>query len=164
MRYSTIIVGTDGSESALRAVEQAAEIAGARSARLHVVCAYHPLTAKEQSILAATVGPTSMYQVAGTDAATAALASAEQRAIDSGASDVIVTMVKGDPGQALLTTAKERAADLIVVGNRGINTLSGRLLGSVPSDVSQRASCDVLIAHTAEGGPRDPGDSDAAEG
>ena len=161
MRYSTIIVGTDGSESALKAVEQAAEIAAALSARLIMVCAYHPLTAKEQSILAATVGPTSMYQVAGTDAAEAALASAERRAADGGASDVVGTLVKGDPGQALLTTAKERAADLIVVGNRGINTLSGRLLGSVPSDVSQRAPCDVLIAHTVEGGPRDASDDDA---
>jgi nucleotide-binding universal stress UspA family protein len=164
MRYSTIIVGTDGSDSALKAVEQAAEIAGALSARLIVVCAYHPLTAKEQSILAATVGPTNMYQVAGTDAATVALDAAERRAADSGASDVTALLVKGDPGQALLTTAKERAADLIVVGNRGINTLSGRLLGSVPSDVSQRAPCDVLIAHTVEGGPRDAGDNDATDG
>src|SRR3954469_5463472 len=87
MRYRTIIVGTDGSESALKAVEQAAEIAGARSARLLVVCAYHPLTAKEQSILAAVVGPTSMYQVAGTDAAKQALEAAKQRAAESGASD-----------------------------------------------------------------------------
>ena len=160
MRYSTIIVGTDGSESALRAVEQAAEIAGARSARLHVVCAYHPLTAKELSILAASVGPTSTYQVAGTDAAEQALEAARQRAVDAGASDVTATLVKGDPGQALLTTAREQNANLIVVGNRGINTLSGRLLGSVPSDVSQRASCDVLIVHTMKGGPRDPGSSD----
>src|SRR3954451_17918090 len=164
MRYSTIIVGTDGSDSALKAVEQAAEIAGALSARLIVVCAYHPLTAKEQSILAATVGPTSMYQVAGTDAATAVLATAEQRATDSGAADVTATLVTGDPGQALLTTAKDHAADLIVVGNRGINTLSGRLLGSVPSDVAQRAPWHVLIAHTGEGRPRDAGDNDASGG
>jgi len=72
-------------------------------------------------------------------------------------------LVKGDPGQALLTTAKENAAGLIVVGNRGINTLSGRLLGSVPSDVSQRAPCDVLIAHTMEGGPRVAGDGGAVD-
>jgi nucleotide-binding universal stress UspA family protein len=56
MRYSTIIVGTDGSESTLEAVEQAAEITGERSVRLLLVCAHHPLTAKEQSILAAAVG------------------------------------------------------------------------------------------------------------
>ena len=160
MRYGTIIVGTDGSESALKAVEQAAEIAAALSVRLIVVCAYHPLTAKEQSILAAVIGPISMYQVAGTDAANEALAAARQRAVDAGASDVIVTLIKGDPGQALLTVAKEQAADLIVVGNRGINTLSGRLLGSVPSDVSQRAPCDVLIVHTLEGGPRGAGSGD----
>jgi len=101
--------------------------------------------------------------VAGTDAATAALAAAERRATDCGASAVTATLVKGDPGQALLTTAKDQAADLIVVGNRGINTLSGRLLGSVPSDVSQRAPCDVLIAHTVEGGPRGAGDDDAGD-
>ena len=163
MRYSRIIVGTDGSESALRAVEQAAEIAAALSARLIVVCAYHPLTAKEQSILAAAVGPTSMYQVAGTEAAKEALAAARQRAVDAGSADVTATLVKGDPGQALLTVAEDQAADLIVVGNRGINTLSGRLLGSVPSDVSQRAPCDVLIVHTTKGGPRDAGNSDAAD-
>jgi nucleotide-binding universal stress UspA family protein len=46
--------------------------------------------------------------------------------------------------------------DLIVVRNRGIDTPSGGLLGSVPSDVSQRASCDVLILHTMKGGPRNP--------
>jgi hypothetical protein len=50
-------------------------------------------------------------------------------------------------------------ADLIVVGNRGINTLSGRMLGSMPSDASQQASCDVLIAHTMKGGPRNSGSS-----
>src|SRR3954464_3977087 len=99
MRYGTILVGTDGSESALKAVEQAAEIAGARSARLLVVCAYHPLTAKEQSILAAAVGPTSMYQVAGTEAAKATLETARQRAVDTGASDVTVALVEGDPGR-----------------------------------------------------------------
>jgi nucleotide-binding universal stress UspA family protein len=160
MRYSTIVVGTDGSEYALKAVEQAAEIAAALSARLIVVCAYHPLTAKEQSILAAAVGPTSMYQVAGTDAAKEALAAARQRAVDAGSADVTATLAKGDPGQDLLTVAEDQAADLIVVGNRGINTLSGRLLGSVPSDVSQRAPCDVLIVHTTKGGPRDAGNSD----
>jgi nucleotide-binding universal stress UspA family protein len=160
MRYSTIIVGTDGSESALKEVEHAAEIAGARSARLLEVCGYHPLTAKEQSILTAAVGPTSMYQVAGTDAAKEALEAARQRAVEAGAADVTATLVKGDPGQAQLTTGSEHVADLIVVGDRGINALSGRLLGSVASDVSQRASCDVRIVHTMKVGPRNPGSSD----
>jgi hypothetical protein len=49
---------------------------------------------------------------------------------------------------------------LVVLADRGINTLSGRLLGSVPSDVSQRASSDVIIAHTMKRGPRNTGSSD----
>jgi len=70
------------------------------------------------------------------------------------------TLIKNDPGQALLTMASEQVADLISVGNHGINPLSGRLLGSVPSGVSQQASCDVGIVHTMKGGPRNPGSSD----
>jgi nucleotide-binding universal stress UspA family protein len=43
---------------------------------------------------------------------------------------------------------EEHQADLMVVGNRGLNTLAGRLLGSVPAAVTHRARCDVLIVHT----------------
>ncbi|PWD40958.1 universal stress protein, partial [Gordonia paraffinivorans] len=39
-------------------------------------------------------------------------------------------------------------ADLLVVGNRGLNSIAGRLLGSVPADVARKSSCDVLIVHT----------------
>jgi universal stress protein family protein len=90
--------------------------------------------------------------IVGTDGSASALKAA--------ASDMTATLVKGDPGRAVVTTASERAADLNVVGNRGINPLSGRLLGSVPSDVSRWASCDVGIVHTMKGGPRNPGSSD----
>jgi nucleotide-binding universal stress UspA family protein len=48
----------------------------------------------------------------------------------------------------LRKAVRDVGADLLVVGNRGLNTLSGRLLGSVPSDVARRAGIDVLIAHT----------------
>ena len=59
-------------------------------------------------------------------------------------------LAEGDPAQALLGVARERDADCIVVGSRGINSLSGRLLGSVPADVAYRSPCDVLIVHTDE--------------
>ena len=48
----------------------------------------------------------------------------------------------------LRTVASDRKADLLVVGNRGLNTLAGRILGSVPSEVARRAGTDVLIVHT----------------
>ena len=44
--------------------------------------------------------------------------------------------------------AEEVDADLLVVGNLGLNTLADRVLGSVPTAVSRRATIDVLIVHT----------------
>jgi nucleotide-binding universal stress UspA family protein len=54
--------------------------------------------------------------------------------------------LQGEPVEVLIEAAKD--ADVLVVGNRGLNSLSGRLLGSVPQNVSHKAGCDVLIVHT----------------
>ena len=66
----------------------------------------------------------------------------------AGASSPEGTLVTGDAVEALLSEADSRSPALIVVGNRGMNRLSRRLLGSVPSDVAYRATCDVMIVHT----------------
>ena len=133
------------------AVERAAEIAEASGALVLVVCAYSAMTRREQAVAAAQLGDTRFDQVIGEEAAEAALAACK-RAQDSGATRVEPRLVEGDAVHVLLQVAEERAADLIVVGNRGINTRLGRILGSVPSVVSQRSPCDVLIVHTVEGG------------
>jgi len=51
-------------------------------------------------------------------------------------------------GAAVAALAARLGADLVVVGNRGLNSLAGRLLGSVPASISHRARCDVLVVHT----------------
>jgi nucleotide-binding universal stress UspA family protein len=153
MSYATIAVGTDGSESSLHAVERAAEVSAATDAPVIVVCAYHPMTAREQAVVT-PAGGDSRFRVTGAEAAQQALDAAVQRAQDGGAARVDGRLIEGDAVEALLSLSREAPVDLIVVGNRGINTLSGRLLGSVPSDISQRAPCDVLIVHTTTGGRR----------
>ena len=50
--------------------------------------------------------------------------------------------------EALMSIVNETNADLLIVGNRGINSLTGRLLGSVPADVARQSDCDVMIVHT----------------
>ena len=61
----------------------------------------------------------------------------------------IKTAIKpGTPVEALMAIVNENHADLLVVGNRGINSLTGRLLGSVPADVARQSECDVMIVHT----------------
>jgi nucleotide-binding universal stress UspA family protein len=150
MSYATIAVGTDGSESSLRAVERAVEVASGTDASVLVVCAYHPMAAREQAAVT-VAGGDARFRVTGGDAAREALDVAVRHAREAGAAQVEGRLVEGDAVEALLSLSREVPVDLIVVGNRGINTLSGRLLGSVASDVTQRAPCDVLIVHTTTG-------------
>jgi nucleotide-binding universal stress UspA family protein len=151
MSYRTIAVGTDGSESSLRAVERAAEVAAGAGGALYVVCAYHPMSAREQAIVTPAAGD-ARFRVTGKEPAQEAVEAGARHAREAGATQVETRLVEGDAVEALLSLTREVFVDLIVVGNRGINTLSGRLLGSVPSDISQRAPCDVLIVHTTPGG------------
>ncbi len=145
--YRTVLVGTDGSESSYRAVDRAAELARDSAARLVIVCAYHPATRREVAH-AEDVLRDDAYQVVGSTPADETLRTAAERAAVNGAGAVERVAVEGEPVKSLLTTLDKYQADVLVVGNRGLNTLAGRLLGSVPADVSRRAPCDVLIVHT----------------
>jgi nucleotide-binding universal stress UspA family protein len=147
MRYRTVLVGTDGSETSLQAVATAADLAGGMSAQLLVVCAYHPVAARDQARMTPGLDDT-RFRVTGSEAAQAALDAGLDAARAAGASAPEGKLVPGDAVEALLSEAEGNAPALIVVGNRGMNRLSRRLLGSVPSDVAYRASCDVLIVHT----------------
>ena len=147
MRYQTVVVGTDGSETALKAVQTAADLAAAMQISLDVVVAFHPLPAREQAWITPGLGDT-RFRVTGTEHAQEVLDAAVTAARETGAPTVDGQLVEGDAVGALLSVAENRSPALLVVGNRGMNRLSGRLLGSVPSDVAFRARCDVLIVHT----------------
>ncbi len=145
--YRRVLVGTDGSESSFRAVQAAARLAAATGARLLVACAYRPMSARDLSEAEAELGGLA-YKVAGSNPAEDALTEAAGLARAAGASEVEPIPVAGDPVDVLVDLAQQREVDLLVVGNRGLNSLAGRLLGSVPQNVSFRAPCDVLIVHT----------------
>jgi nucleotide-binding universal stress UspA family protein len=142
--YQRVLVGTDGSETSYRAVDRAAAIARGSGAQLVIVSAYRPLTQREQQDAAQQLGAEA-YKVVGAHPAEDVLREAAARVKDV---DVDTIAVEGDPVDALVRTAVDRKADLLVVGNRGLNSLTGRLLGSVPSVVTHRAQCDVLIVAT----------------
>lgn len=148
--YRTIVVGTDGSSSSLRAVDAAARLASATGARLVLACAYEPMR-EEERVAAAEALRDLAYKVEGANPATDALRTARGRAATAGVGEVEERAVRGDPTEVLLDVGKEHDANLIVVGNRGLNSLKGRLLGSVPSTITHRAPCDVLVVHTTSG-------------
>ena len=142
--YQTVVVGTDGSDSSLRAVDRAAQLAGA-NAKLIVASAYLP---QHEDGRAADILKEESYKVSGTAPIYAILQDAKERAHKAGAQNVEQRPIVGAPVDALVSLAEQENADLLVVGNVGLSTIAGRLLGSVPANVSRRAKVDVLIVHT----------------
>ena len=151
--YGTILVGTDGSESSFRAVERAAQVAADSGAALLIASAYTQMNERDQRRAADALGEES-YKVVGSHPAEDILREAADLAKKAGASKIDTTCKPGDPVDVLVKLVEENNADLCVIGNRGLNSLAGRLLGSVPANISHRAACDVLIVHTTSGRAR----------
>lgn len=148
--YQTVVVGTDGSDSSLRAVDRAAAIAAEHGAKL-IVATAHLAVPQERGRYAIppgsdhgqdyrTVGEAPFYRI---------LHDATERAHQAGAKDVEERSIVGAAVNALVQLAEQVHADLMVVGNVGLDSVAGRLLGSVPAAVSRRVKTDVLIVHTA---------------
>ena len=141
--YSTIVVGSDGSQSSLLAVRRAARLAAAFDAQLVIACAYY-----EPDDDAAHHVNLSEHPVIGAQQANSIVQPAIAEAHGLGAQKTCSAVANGSPVAALMSVVSRHDADLLVVGNRGINTLTGRLLGSVPADIARQSDCDVMIVHT----------------
>ena len=138
-----IVVGTDGSETAGRAVDEAIRMAKLLEADVHLVTAYEPLRAR---VRGAPEGAAKVFQPLPDSHAQATVESAAAKARFGGVTMKTHTLQKA-PADALLEVADEVGATLIVVGDRGMHGAS-RVLGSVPNTVSHRANCNVLIVST----------------
>ena len=137
---SSIVVGTDGSESADRAVREAIEIAVRDGARLHVVTAHpDPAMFRDRIASGATAVEVNLQDVAESVGSRVAQ-EAKERGIE-----VETYAEEGDPAEVILDVAKEQGADLIVVGSRGLSGIKRFLLGSVSAKVSEHAPCSVMI-------------------
>jgi nucleotide-binding universal stress UspA family protein len=143
--YQTIVVGTDGSETSFRAVDRAAALAADADATLVIACAYFPERPdpRTQDVLGDEA-----YQVMGSAPADDTVSRARDRAAAAGATKIETEAVQGKPAESLQKVVHSRNADLLVVGNRGLNTLAGRIIGSVPLDVVRHTPIDVLVVHT----------------
>jgi nucleotide-binding universal stress UspA family protein len=160
MSYRTIVVGTDGSESSLRAVDRAAVIAAQEKAKLVIASAHLDTSEKGgwsrppspdrliDGRAADSLGQGESYRMHGSASVYAILQDARERAKAAGAQDIVEQAIVGAPVNALLHLAEEVKADLLVVGNLGVGTVAGRLLGSVPDTVARKAKVDILIVHT----------------
>jgi nucleotide-binding universal stress UspA family protein len=161
--YSRIMVGTDGSATAMSAVDGAADLASALGAKLLIVCAYDPPSDKELERMAASAGSISAqwdadrslrdvpdefrWRIAGAAQAQDVLERSEEHAAKHGV-DAEVRTVKGPAPEVLISIAEEEDFELIVVGSVGMTGAQRFKLGNVPHRVSHHAPTDLLILRT----------------
>ncbi len=145
--FGSIVVGTDGSDTASEAVRQAIELAKAVDGKLQIVSAYEPVADTRLREEAQQVPDDLQWMVNPREDVEATLREAADRAKQAEV-DVETFARQGDPADAILDVAEEKHSDLIVVGNKGMTGAKRFLLGSVPNKVSHHAPCSVLIIRT----------------
>jgi nucleotide-binding universal stress UspA family protein len=162
-RYSRILVGTDGSTTAMSAVDRAADLAKALGAELLIVCAFDPPSDAELERMAASAGSISAqwdsdrslrgvpdefrWRIAGAAQAQDVLERSEEHAAKHGV-DAEVRTVKGSAPEVLISIAEEEGFELIVVGSVGMTGAQRFKLGNVPHRISHHAPTDMLILRT----------------
>lgn len=146
--FESIVVGTDGSQTALTAVDRAVQLARSEGARLEIVSAYEPVGGQRLREERRPAPADVQWTVNPREDVDDTLERAAQVAREAGLSAVEVHARQGDPADAILDVAEERGADLIVVGNKGLTGAKRFLLGSVPNKISHHAPCSVLIVRT----------------
>jgi nucleotide-binding universal stress UspA family protein len=140
----SIVVGTDGSETAARALKEAGDLAKSTGARLHIVSAYEPAS----GVRVGGDTPERASWMVGPDVQVDAVLDDAAGAMHANGVEAECHARKGDPADALLDVASENDADVIVVGNKGMTGTKRFLLGSVPDKISHHAPCSVLIVRT----------------
>jgi len=145
--FQSIVVGTDGSETAGEAVREAIELAKAVGGSVELVSAFEPVPNQRLREESRQAPEDLQWMVNPREDVEATLRAAAERVQEAGV-PVNTYAREGDPADAILDVAEERGADLIVVGNKGMTGAKRFLLGSVPNKVSHHAPCSVLIIRT----------------
>ena len=140
----TITVGTDGSGTADKAVEFAMDMAEKFGAKLVIASSYRPVTEDKIRAEQREAPEDIQWSINPTEAVDSTLKSVEERARDRGL-ETTSEARQGDPADVLCEIAEQHGADLLVVGNKGMQR---RVLGSVPNSVSHKAPCSVVIVKT----------------
>ena len=144
----SIVVGTDGSETARKAVQEAIDLAKQVGASIDIVSAYEPVSQQRLREEARQVPGDLQWMVNPREDVDETLKAAADEIRAAGV-PVEIFAREGDPADAILDVAEERGSDLIVVGNKGMTGAKRFLLGSVPNKVSHHAPCSVLIVRTS---------------
>jgi nucleotide-binding universal stress UspA family protein len=140
----TIAVGTDGSDTAKVAVDFAMDMAERYGAKLIIASAYRPVAEDQLRRAQADAPQDIQWSINPSEEVDATLRKVEDRAKDKGLSYASEAR-NGDPAEVLCDIAEAHGADVLVVGNKGMQR---RILGSVPNTVAHKAPCSVVVVKT----------------
>jgi nucleotide-binding universal stress UspA family protein len=143
-----IVVGTDGSVTAERAVRKATALAKAVGAELIIVSAFNDRA--PAGVPAAGLTLDAGWVAAARGVAETVAGDAVERAEEQGVGRVSVRVVAGEPAEVLLAVTRDDDADLLVVGSKGMQATARFLLGPIANKVARKVSCDLLIVETSE--------------
>jgi nucleotide-binding universal stress UspA family protein len=145
--FTRIVVGTDGSDTATEAVDQAIDLAKLTGATLGIISAYQPVSKRRVQSEVEGAPPDIAHEIGPREDVNLVLDAAAAKARGEGI-EVTTHPIQADPADAILNVAEEIDADLIVVGNKGMTGARRYFLGSVPNNVSHHAPCSVIIVQT----------------
>jgi nucleotide-binding universal stress UspA family protein len=140
----TVAVGTDGSETAAKAVEFALDLASRYEAKIVFLSAYRPVSRERLDREARDAPEDVQWQINPAEDVEPALRDAEDAAREKGL-ETASEAKDGDASKVLVELAEKHKADILVIGNKGMKR---KVLGSVPNTVSHNAGCSVLIVKT----------------
>lgn len=147
--YTSIAVGTDGSPTSLVAVRAAASLARVYNATLTIICAHYTASG---SMLNSTNAELSKIDIVSESGAQQVLAKADRIAKEEQAPQINLVMKSGQPANVLIESVEDYAVDLLVVGNKGMRSMAGRIFGNIPGSVAKKAPVDVMLVDTRSEG------------
>jgi nucleotide-binding universal stress UspA family protein len=141
---STVAVGTDGTDTASKAVAFAIDLAKRYDARLVAISAYRPVSEARLKGEQKDAPEEIQWSINPTEDVDAILSDVEEQAQEAGLKTTTVAG-HGDPADVLVQYAEDQDADVLVIGNKGMQR---RILGSVPNSVAHKAPCTVIVVKT----------------
>lgn len=146
--YSEVVVGSDGSETAERAVEIAATIAKTLGAPLTIATAWYRDMPDKPVMSELAEYPTESAGAMEANWAATTVSDAAAIARKAGLEDVRTATPEGHAADALVEFAADRPDSLLVVGAAGLGSRTERFLGNVPHQITHHSTQDVLLVRT----------------
>lgn len=144
MSIDTVAVGTDGSDTATKAVEFALEMADKFGSRVVFISSYHPVSESRLRHEQKDAPEEIQWAINPAEDVEDALRTVEALADERGLKWTSEAR-EGDPADVLVDLAEEHGADVLVIGNKGMHR---RVIGSVPNSVTHKAKCSVMVVKT----------------